>query len=159
MTRAIEGVVLTAWIGSLWAIGYLAAPVLFAALPQNRPLAGDLAGHLFTATSRLGFVAGLLLWILGYVGRRPWLRSWQSWVILAMLVVTAVGEFVLLPAVQSVRIAAASAPLVPGNPLYPHFLLLHGIASSLFLLNSLLGLLLVVARSRTPKTRNNHAAY
>lgn len=147
VTRAVEAVALTAWVGGLWAIGYIAAPVLFAALPHDRPLAGDLAGHLFTITSRLGLVAGVGLWMLGYASRERWLRGWQSWTIVAMLLITVLGEFVLLPAVQSLRVAATGA-LVPGHPLYARFSLLHGIASALFLVNSLLGLALVAARSR-----------
>jgi hypothetical protein len=40
---------LTAWVGSLWAIGYLAVPILFHAQP-DRQLAGMLAGQMFTAS-------------------------------------------------------------------------------------------------------------
>ncbi|MEO8342514.1 MAG: DUF4149 domain-containing protein, partial [Gallionella sp.] len=36
----------TAWVGGLWAIGYLAVPVLFYAQP-DRQLAGLLAGQMF----------------------------------------------------------------------------------------------------------------
>ena len=38
-------VVITAWVGSLWAIGYLAAPALFHALADNRQLAGNRDGR------------------------------------------------------------------------------------------------------------------
>lgn len=158
IVRAVEAVALTAWVGSLWAIGYIAAPVLFAALPDDRSLAGDLAGRLFTVTSRVGLIAGFALWALGYATRKRWLRGWQSWVIVAMLFITSIGEFVLLPAVQSLRIAAGGA-LAPGHPLYARFGLLHGIASGLFLVNSLLGLGLIVARSRTtPGSRDSSYA-
>lgn len=158
VTRAVEAIALTAWVGGLLAIGYIAAPVLFAALPHDRMLAGDLAGRLFAVTGRVGLGSGMLLWLLGLVGRKRWLGRWQSWIVLAMLFVTIIGEFVLLPAVQALRVAAGGA-LIPGHPLYPRFSLLHGIASGLFLLNSLLGLSLVVARSRPVSGDQRSGAY
>ncbi|MGH8809748.1 MAG: DUF4149 domain-containing protein, partial [Noviherbaspirillum sp.] len=36
----------TLWVGSLWAVGYLVAPTLFATLPDS-VLAGTIAGRLF----------------------------------------------------------------------------------------------------------------
>ena len=41
------------WVGGLWAIGYLAAPVLFASL-GDRQLAGMVAGKLFALIGWVG---------------------------------------------------------------------------------------------------------
>ena len=41
-----ERVLLTLWVGGLWAIGYMVAPALFATL-EDRALAGNLAGLMF----------------------------------------------------------------------------------------------------------------
>ena len=41
---------LTAWVGALWAIGYIAAPLLFAHL-ADRATAGSLAGSMFSVVN------------------------------------------------------------------------------------------------------------
>ncbi|MCE2832533.1 MAG: DUF4149 domain-containing protein, partial [Oxalobacteraceae bacterium] len=49
LARILPGVrvlLVTFWVGSLWTVGYLAAPTLFATLP-DRALAGSIAGSLF----------------------------------------------------------------------------------------------------------------
>jgi len=43
----LYSIVITLWVGALWAIGYLAAPTLFHVL-DDRALAGKVAGQLFT---------------------------------------------------------------------------------------------------------------
>ncbi|HTN95328.1 MAG TPA: DUF4149 domain-containing protein, partial [Gallionella sp.] len=46
----------TAWVGGLWAVGYLAVPVLFYAQP-DRQLAGMLAGKMFSLVAYLGMAS------------------------------------------------------------------------------------------------------
>ena len=54
----------TLWVGALWAIGYLVAPILFSRLP-DRALAGQIAGWMFSAVGMLGMVcASALILIL-----------------------------------------------------------------------------------------------
>jgi len=60
ISSALASLLTTAWIGSLWAVGYLAVPVLFYAQP-DRQLAGMLAGQMFTLVGYLGMVCGLYL--------------------------------------------------------------------------------------------------
>ena len=43
---ALYSIAITLWVGGLWAIGYLAAPTLFAEL-SDRALARQLAGAMF----------------------------------------------------------------------------------------------------------------
>ena len=43
-----------ALVGSLWAIGLIAAPTLFSVLSDNTQLAGLLAGKMFTLTAYVG---------------------------------------------------------------------------------------------------------
>ena len=50
----------TLWVGALWAIGYLAAPILFYHLP-DRQLAGSLAGEMFTFVAYIGMACGAYL--------------------------------------------------------------------------------------------------
>ena len=49
-------IAVTLWVGGLWAIGYLAAPVLFSAL-SDKMLAGMLAGRMFSLIEYIGGVA------------------------------------------------------------------------------------------------------
>jgi hypothetical protein len=133
----VERVVLTLWVGSLWAVGLMVAPVLFTQL-DDRAVAGSLAGSLFTLTALIGLVGGSVLLISHILRTRRY--DWQAWVITAMLLSVAVGQFVLAPMIGDVR----SAGLADSA----QFARLHGLASLLFLVTSGLGLLLV-ATGRT----------
>lgn len=140
-----ERILITLWIGSLWAIGYLAVPTLFAAQP-DRMLAGFLAGRMFTAVSYIGLVCGALL-LVGEWNRRgrALLRSPRAWLLAGMLLLVVVGQFWLQP----MMVALKTHPLVDGTPRMAAFMRLHGIAETLYLVNSIGGLLLVAGfRSR-----------
>jgi hypothetical protein len=66
----------SAWVGGLWVIGYIAAPVLFQTL-SDKSLAGMLAGRLFAATAYMGMVCAmyLLLYESAKFGRKVLVRS------------------------------------------------------------------------------------
>ena len=53
ISQHLATLLITAWVGGLWAIGYLAVPVLFYAQP-DRQLAGMLAGQMFTLIIQCG---------------------------------------------------------------------------------------------------------
>jgi hypothetical protein len=55
-------IVVTLWVGALWAIGYIAAPTLFYVL-QNPITAGALAGQMFKVVAYLGMVSAFFLLI------------------------------------------------------------------------------------------------
>lgn len=126
-----ERILLTLWVGALWAIGFIAAPILFAVL-DDRNLAGTLAGEMFRAVAYLGMLCGTLLLLFHFLQDRP---RWRLWVLLLMLLLVAAGQFILAPMVADMRAAGLSAT--------PDFGRLHGIASSLYLVTSLAGLALV----------------
>ena len=134
----LERFLLTLWVGSLWAIGYIAAPVLFLTLP-DRQLAGALAGRMFTVVSYLGLACGAVLLLLAVLtaGRR-WARSWRLWGLAGMLVLVGVGQFVLHPAMQRLKqIGLTGQTAIQFGQLHEVAALLYGIAS-------VLGLALVV---------------
>lgn len=135
---------LTLWVGGMWAIGYLAVPILFTTLDE-RMLAGMLAGRMFTAMSYIGLASGavLLLLALKRAAASPW-SQWRVRLLLLMLVLIAVGEFVLQPMMAELK----AQGLVEGSDAAARFGLLHGIASILYLVNSLSGLALVVVYAR-----------
>lgn len=139
MVAAIERLALTLWIGGMWIVGYVVVPLLFHALHDDI-LAGELAGNLFGTLSWLGLACGILLLSLEFSHTRGrWHRSWRLWALLTMLFFTVIGAFVLLPAIVALKQALPTLAHTT-----PRFVLLHGISSTLFLINSLLGLALVI---------------
>ena len=133
----------TVWAGGVWAIGYLAVPLLFHALP-DRMLAGMLAGQMFAGMAYAGLVCGLYLLLYGYLqyGSKMLVqRIFQ--VVLLMLLLLVVGQFGLQPAMAELK-AEAWPVAVMHSDLAAQFRMLHGVASILYLLQSLLALLLVL---------------
>lgn len=139
MWMIVERIVLTVWVGSLWAIGYLAVPVLFNFL-DDRVLAGGLAGEMFRIVNALGLVCGAVL-LAGALasGGLSGLRAWRPILIALMMIVAAVILFVLQPQMAALKAEAAAA----GAELAPAFGRMHGISSALYLLASVLGVFLV----------------
>ncbi len=142
MTSAIERLLVTLWVGSVWAIGYIAAPALFANLDDSE-LAGALAGELFTATAVLGIGCAMVL-ILVYMIQRGWstFTQWRFWVVLVMLALTVIGEFVI----------RAQMELVQGTDAFSR---LHGTAQLVFLAVAVMGLALVAAGPAGPRPRRS----
>jgi hypothetical protein len=137
--ESIERVILTAWVGGLWAIGYLAAPVLFKVLDDRR-LAGELAGHMFKIIAIVGLICGVVL-VATAVARHgtTWLRVWRAWLLLLMIALVAAGIFVLQPMIQEVK----ALGLAEGSEQMRRFGMLHGVSSVLYLITSVCGLVLV----------------
>lgn len=132
----------TLWAGSLWTVGYLAAPVLFASLP-DRSLAGSIAGMLFRAQAWLSLGCGLLLLLLLWLD-----KSWSSKrtsviLVIAMLACVSVGYFALQPFMAEIRAAAANNGGIMDEAMRSRFGMLHGVASLIYLLQSVLALVLV----------------
>lgn len=132
-----------AWAGGLWAIGYLAAPVLFYSL-DDRMLAGMVAGRMFTWMAWIGMLAGgyLLLHRLLRDGL-PALRQAFFWVVLLMLLLTLAGHFGIQPLLAQLK-AQAGAVDVMQSMFADRFRTWHGIASIAYLVQSLLGVVLVL---------------
>lgn len=139
-----ERILLTLWVGSMWTAGYIIAPLLFNTL--DREMAGNIAGKVFTVTSYVGLVCGVLLLLAAlYQSGNQWLRQWRIWAIISMLALIAVGQFGLQPQMAALKLQG----ITEGSAAAIQFGRLHGIASSLFLVTSLLGLALVIAGSKS----------
>jgi len=134
---AAERILLTLWVGALWVTGFMVAPLLFAEL-DDRALAGSVAGSLFTVTSYLGLLCGVLLLVINGLTFRA--TNWRAVVIVIMLVLVVIGQFVITPMVADLRVQGLTDSARFGQ--------LHGIASVLFLITSVLGLVLVAAGQR-----------
>lgn len=141
---AIERLLLVVWLGAIWSVGFLVAPTLFAML-DDRSIAGNIAGRLFIIVSHIGLVCGVLLLVLAFKQSGvAVVRHWRAWVVGLMLLLTILGQYVVAPMMQDIRQARLQNAFVSPE-LYQKFQTLHGISSSLFVLTSLLGLVIVVA--------------
>ena len=140
-------VFITAWVGALWAIGYLAAPTLFTAL-SDKPLAGMLAGKMFTLVAYVGMVSGtyLLIQRLARAGI-PALRQSYFWIVLLMLLLALAGHFGIHPVIAELKTQAMPADVMH-SVFADRFRTWHGVASIAYLLQSLLGVVLVLKSGR-----------
>lgn len=147
LADALCGIAIALWVGGLLAIGYLAAPVLFAEL-TDRMLAGRLAGVMFHWIAWIGF--GCAAYLIGYmVWRQGWraLRSLPFWLVAAMSVLAAAGHFGIQPIMAELKLQAWPRDVMEGA-IRDRFAAWHGVASVVYLIESLLGLLLVVVQER-----------
>lgn len=133
---------ITAWVGGLWAIGYIAVSILFRAQPDKQ-LAGMLSGQMLTVVSYIGVVCGayLLLYLLAISGKAA-VREWVFWLVAAMLAITLLLQFGIYPLMADIKLQAQS-PDVMQSAFASRFKMWHGISSALYLLESLFGVALI----------------
>lgn len=146
-SEALYLLAITLWAGGLWAIGYIAAPVLFTSL-GDRQLAGMVAGKLFALISWVGLccAAYLAVFTLARSGSR-FFRNPVFWLVLAMGLLTMASQFGIQPLMAQMK-ANALPREVMESVSRDRFATWHGISSILYLLQSLLGLWLVVWSGR-----------
>lgn len=134
---------ITAWIGGLFAIGYIAVPILFRAQPDKQ-LAGMLSGHMLMVIGYIGIVCGtyLLLYRLAVSGKTA-VREWVFWLVAAMLAITLLLQFGIYPLMADIKLQAQS-PDVMQSAVAERFKMWHGISSILYLVESLLGAALAI---------------
>lgn len=134
--RTGERLLLTLWVGGLWAIGYMVAPALFANL-DDRALAGTLAGVMFEIIAYVGLACGAFLLLFNQLRHPGQALNWRALVLVFMLLFVAVGQFLVAPLIGEMRVQGLTEEAAFGK--------LHGFAAGLYLLTSLLGLVLVIA--------------
>jgi hypothetical protein len=142
IARAVQSVAVTLWVGGLWVAGFIVVPLLFARL--GSPLAGAIAGKLFEVMAYVGI--GCAAYLLAYRLARAGAGSLKQaffWIVLVMLVFTVAGEFGVQPILESLRERALPKKVVE-SVLRERFDTWHGIASGLYVIESVLGLVLVL---------------
>lgn len=139
--------IITLWVGSLWAIGYLAAPSIFYYL-ADRQLAGGLAGEMFKLVAYLGLISGLYLLIhrLAKFGTKALKHSF-FWTVFFMILLTLAGHFGIAPIIAQLKTQALPADVM-NSVFADRFQTWHGIASIAYLMQSLLGLVLIFKANR-----------
>ncbi len=147
LSEALYFAAITLWVGGMWAIGYLAVPVLFSSL-GDRQLAGIVAGKLFALIGwvGLGSAAYLLVFLLVRWGSQIFRRG-IFWLVLLMAILVAASQFGIQPLMAQLK-ADALPREVMQSVLRDRFAAWHGASSIFYLVQSLLGLWLVVWANR-----------
>jgi hypothetical protein len=133
----------TLWVGSLWTIGYVVAPTLFATL-SDKVLAGTTAGRLFQIEAWLsvGFAIALLM-ILKLEKDKTGATDRSSLrLLLYMLACSLIGYFALHPIMAALREASGPGGVMTSST-RTQFGILHGVSSAIYVVQSLLGVALV----------------
>ena len=137
--------ILTLWVGSIITVGYLVAPTLFATL-SDRQVAGMVAGSLFRLEGTISMVLSVALIVFANLLVKRGLDRYKNirWFLLAMLLCAATTAFILQPMMNSLREEALSHGFpVMLSPLAAEFDRLHAVSSALYLVQSLIGLVLL----------------
>ena len=142
MFSRLNLIVITLWVGALWATG-LSAYVLFDSL-QDKQLAGSLAGKLFTVVSYIGMVSGFYLLIQRLLNYGTGaLKQSFFWAVFVMLLLVLAGHF----GIQRI-LAELKANAMPTDVMHSIFAerfgKWHGVASVAYLVECLLGFVLVL---------------
>jgi hypothetical protein len=135
----------TLWVGSLWTVGYLVAPMLFSTL-SDKVLAGTIAGGLFRIEAWLSMVCAtalIALMVFGNSNDSPKQRRILLAIVSAMVVCTLIGYFGLQPFMAELREAAGPGGVMESDARMK-FGILHGLAAVFFLVQSLLGAALIL---------------
>lgn len=147
LSEALYLLAIALWVGGMWAIGYLAAPVLFASL-GDRQLAGVVAGKLFALIGWVGLVC--TAWLVVFLAAR-WggqvIKRTVFWLVVLMALMTAASQFGIQPLMVQLKLEAMPREVME-SVLRDRFAAWHGISSILYLVQSLLGLWLVVWANR-----------
>jgi hypothetical protein len=131
------------WAGSVWAVSYLAAPSAFAVLDSTQ--AGNVVATMLTREAWLAIVLALLLAVLVWraADLDPKRRRWLYWLIGGMLACSLAVYLGLQPMMAAIREAAGPGG-VRASPQWGTFAALHGVSQVLYLVESILGAILVV---------------
>ncbi len=147
LASAVYSILVAVWVGGMLAIGFIAAPVLFTQL-ADRGAAGGLAGEMFSVMALVGLGCGAYLLLFVLVGK-GW-RAFQSgvfWLVLLMLALTLAGHFGVQPILLQLQ-ADALPRRVMESALRDRFTTWHGVSTALYLLQSALGVALVILQDR-----------
>lgn len=136
---SLDRVLIALWVGALWTVGFMVAPVLFAEL--DRHTAGSLAGILFRYQNAAGLIIGA--WLL--LRNRLTSQSPLPALLLGlMLLLILINQFGFAPEIAALR----EMGFVAGSEAAARFGLLHAAASVLYLINALFGVTLVIIGER-----------
>jgi hypothetical protein len=142
MLSRLNLIVITLWVGALWATGF-SAYLIFDTL-QDKQLAGSLAGKLFTIVSYIGMASGFYLLIQRLLDYGTGaLKQSFFWAVFAMLLLVLAGHFGIQPLLAQLKTDAMPNDVMQ-SVFADRFRNWHGIASVAYLVECLLGFVLVL---------------
>jgi len=149
LKNRIRLLIIGLWAGSLLTIGYLVAPTLFLILPDKK-LAGTIAGALFRNEAYLTVFCSLVLIIffLPTIEKDGSFRQRKVffYMVAAMLLCTVIGYFGIHPFFVTLKESSDFAGGM-NSVNQTKFNLLHGLASALYFIQSILGVALLFQES------------
>jgi hypothetical protein len=140
--KKLTPLIITLWVGALWMTS-ITAYTLFQSL-DDKQLAGSLAGELFKIVSYIGMGSGVFLLIQRFIefGARTVKQSY-FWAVLSMLLLVLAGHFGIQPLLAQLKTDAFPNDVMH-SVFASRFNTWHGIASMAYLLECLLGVVLVL---------------
>lgn len=145
MLARVRILVATLWAGSLWTIGFIVAPTLFATL-SDRVLAGNIAGSMFRAEAWLSIACALVLlallqWSPGALELRR--RRLLGALVLSMLVCALLSHFGISPLMAELKAQAQGSSGLMDEAMRSRFGMLHGVSTVIFAVQSVLAGVLI----------------
>ena len=151
MLTRLRLLVAALWAGSLWTVGYLVAPILSNTLP-DRKMFGNIAAGIFRGEAWLTVACALAMFALVMLAtdidakRRRTLNI----VVGAMLACTVFGYFGMQPVMAMLRESAGGQGVMDSD-LRMKFGIVHGVAALIYLVQSVLGIVLVLKNTHATK--------
>lgn len=139
-----ERLLLTLWVGSLWAIGYISVPLTFIHFDDN-VVAGAFAGRLFTVVNYVGLACGTALLVRYAMLGQHVTALWRLWVTLTMLLLVVFLHFYLQAEMADIKVLDWRDDKV----LSERFDVLHQLSTGIYMVLSVLGLALVATQDNT----------
>jgi hypothetical protein len=131
------------WAGSLWTIGYVVAPTLFLSLHDNVQ-AGTIVGFLLRTEAWVCIACAIVLRLLvGFSPIEARRKRTLYYLIIAMMACALVMYVGLQPMMAQLKESAGAAGL-KGTPAGRQFGILHGLSQLVYLVESVLGGVLLV---------------
>ena len=133
------------WVGGFVTVAYLVTPILFSTL-GDRQVAGIVAGNIFRVEAYFSIALSLVLMVTAnfLVSKGENAYRLIRWLLLDMLACAISAGLVLIPWMSSLRDQAnADSISVMASSSAALFSRLHGVSSSLFVIQSVLGIALL----------------
>ncbi len=151
-TQRVFSAISGLWVGSFIVVGFLVVPTLFSTL-GDRQVAGLVAANLFKTTAYVGVaLSGFLMVMANHLVRMGIIQFRAiRWILLGLLACTVGAAFIIIPWMNAIREQALFAGIAGQESHNAElFNRLHGISSILFLIQSILGLMLVWHSTNKP---------
>jgi hypothetical protein len=141
--RGARLLVAVLWAGSLWALGFIAAPTVFGMLDSVQ--AGDIVAALLARQAWVAMACAVVLLVMTRLSADLDAKRRRSLVIVivAMLACALVIYLGLQPAMAHLRELAGPAG-VRASPYWTQFAVMHGVSQLLHLIESVLAAVLVL---------------